>query len=325
MLNSLIKSIDVKRESCELKKPYVLSFATLDEIISIQVTVTLENGEKKTTEVVPLVGYNDEDESSILRYLECKNDLLGISLSEARSIIVKDIDRVPFATSPILTAIDLFSEDLPSFNLEELDFVIPFSTENTEEIIDYLSNNRLDNLTIKIKLSGDLNIDKNSLVSLLELNCLKLVKVRLDANQGYNYESCKLFFDFLVSSGIQDYISYVEQPMNKDSWDDHFQIKNDYPSVPIMLDESVINKGDVKKCYLNGIEFVKLKLFKQGGIKETCELIELCDKLGVKVVLGNGVATMMSNDIEIRIHSRYKEVIYGASEANGFMKILAKD
>lgn len=62
------------------------------------------------------------------------------------------------------------------------------------------------------------------------------------------------------------------------------------------------------------------KLFKQGGIKEVIQQAQLCHLLGIKVVLGNGVATKLSNQIENQIYSSFP-FFYGASEANGFLKV----
>ena len=88
-----------------------------------------------------------------------------------------------------------------------------------------------------------------------------------------------------------------------------------------MLDESIVTDQDIYKAKSIGIEFIKLKLFKQGGIKEVVQQAQLCKLLGIKVVLGNGVATNLSNQIENHIYSS-NPIFYGASEANGFLKII---
>ncbi len=44
---------------------------------------------------------------------------------------------------------------------------------------------------------------------------------------------------------------------------------------------------------------------------------------GIKVVLGNGVATWISNSVEIHIYNRYREFFEPGCEANGFLKVEA--
>jgi len=145
--------------------------------------------------------------------------------------------------------------------------------------------------------------------------------VRLDANQGFTLEDAIGFYGWIRERGFQKHLSYVEQPLNSDDWDGLIQLVKDFPEVPTMLDETVVTDADVERAIQNAFPFVKLKLFKQGGLKELIRQSVRFQAEGVKVVLGNGVATSLSNELENGVYTQYRTCFYGQSEGNGFLKI----
>lgn len=320
----IIDDIILRTERYPLKNPYRLSFVTLHHFDSFQVTLFLKNGQKTTSEVVPLLGYTSETPESILDYLSfMKGKLIGLSLMEARNIIANDINERPFHTTAFLTAIDLFSHSIDDkSDLSCLEFVYPVSTKNVDEFCNELRNFLNFDKTIKIKLCGDPEQDIFCLKYLAEMNKIPKKKIRLDANQKYCLDDAKKLCHFLSQSNFENYIAYLEQPLDAKQWDAHYQLQEEYPTIPIMLDESIVTISDIKKAFDYKIPFIKLKLFKQGGIIELLSLAQLANQFNIKVVLGNGVATEICNKIEIDLHVKFPHLFFGASEANGFMKIL---
>lgn len=53
---------------------------------------------------------------------------------------------------------------------------------------------------------------------------------------------------------------------------------------------------------------MKHKLFKQGGISELVNFARLANNMGMKVVLGNGVASSLSNMMEVSLQLKYPEL-----------------
>ncbi len=88
-----------------------------------------------------------------------------------------------------------------------------------------------------------------------------------------------------------------------------------------MLDEAIITCQDVQRAFDLGIRYIKLKLFKQGGVSELIHLIDFAASLNMHIVLGNGVATSLGNKLELLVHQRYNKELLGASEANGYLKL----
>ena len=88
-----------------------------------------------------------------------------------------------------------------------------------------------------------------------------------------------------------------------------------------MLDESIYTVNDVNRAAQVGCQWIKLKLCKQGGIDELLQLAKHAKSIGLKVVIGNGVATDVSNLLELWVYDRYRHLFDGASESNGFAKL----
>lgn len=88
-----------------------------------------------------------------------------------------------------------------------------------------------------------------------------------------------------------------------------------------MLNESIVGLEDIKMASEMGIKFLKLKLFKRGGIRELVEWSRFTNRVGMKVIPGNGVATRLSNPIEIQVYNEHRKFFQTGSEANRFLKI----
>ena len=313
-----IASITVTKKKYPLKKPYILSFATLKNFSSIRVCIKLENEKFRVAEVVPLYGYSKESEKAIVENIKKHSrKILRKTTNDARSIIEKYIPKTPFASSPLLTAIDLFEyEPVVPF---KINFVIPASVEKRNELKKAILKNKY--LLIKIKLCGVLKKDIEAVRFALKISNQKN-QFALDANQAYHLKNAIKFYSELNDMPEKKYISYLEQPLGVNEWKGHAVLRKKFPGIDTMLDESIITYKDISKANKIGIRFIKLKLFKQGGIKETINLAEKAKKVfNMNIVIGNGVATHISNDIENWIYSNYNYLFWGASEANGYLKL----
>lgn len=316
---SKIANVRISRVQIPLKKPYVLSFATLDHFVSVQAEVDLEDGQRRVAEVVPLYGYSEETEESILEFLHFNGPRLrGLSLAEARACASERLESQPFACSPLLTAIDLFDWKWKNqVDLKKIKFVQPSATENARELSALVAG-AAPGTTIKIKLSGKNDID---IAALKDLPDAKGVILRLDANQGFSHSDASTFFEFIAEWRLHSRMEYVEQPLHAGDWEGASRLAANFPNVPLMLDESVVTLEHVERVKQLNIPYVKLKLFKQGGMTELLRCAQRAKELGLRTVLGNGVATWLSNEIELRTLADHETLFWGASEANGFLKI----
>lgn len=323
-----IRKVDILREKFLLERPYHLSFATLRHFDSIQVKISLEDGHSKLAEVVPLPGYNEETPDTVLKFIESHiSGLKGLTLEEARSLMEPYIDENPFAVSPLLTSIDLFSAEFPFVNTSEVKFVIPTSITKSEHLKKCYRLACEEKRAIKIKLSGNIIDDINGLSSLKDVMLSSSgysTDIRFDANQAYDLKDALMFYQAIEQTFNEkqlDQIEYIEQPLNITNWEGSGVLVNKYKKIRTMLDESIITKDDVERAYKLGVRIIKLKLFKQGGIRESLKLARYAQSKGMSTVYGNGVASFISNRIEFGLSIQYPQLFYKDSEANGFLKI----
>jgi L-alanine-DL-glutamate epimerase-like enolase superfamily enzyme len=128
-------------------------------------------------------------------------------------------------------------------------------------------------LKMKMGVPGD--------VALLERVIARSGKtIRVDANEGWDIETALQMSRELGTLGIE----FIEQPIHHDNEEDLKTLKRLSP-VPIILDESIIDPGDVaaRKDQGHGIN---IKLMKCGGITPALELIEEARRAELKVMLG---------------------------------------
>ncbi|MGH7684716.1 MAG: hypothetical protein ACREMT_10255 [Vulcanimicrobiaceae bacterium] len=86
-----------------------------------------------------------------------------------------------------------------------------------------------------------------------------------------------------------------------------------------MIDEWIVDKASVDRAAaIPGVAFVKFKLMKAGGFASLCDLIGHARDLGLKIVLGNGVASDVGCLGEAVVARRLGLDLAG--EMNGFLK-----
>ncbi|HEY2725884.1 MAG TPA: dipeptide epimerase [Parafilimonas sp.] len=108
------------------------------------------------------------------------------------------------------------------------------------------------------------------------------IKLRIDANQGWNYnEAVK------VLMALKDYnIEFCEQPLHKH--DDYLlpQLKQISP-VKIMADESVFDHYDAMRLIgSNACDYINIKFAKSGGILEAQKINAVCEERNIQCMMG---------------------------------------
>mgnify|MGYP006279813723 CR=1 FL=1 len=314
-----IKKIHLYFIKIPLIKPYKLSFATIRELESCIVQIILDDNRNSVAEAVALPGYAEETSSDIFRWLtEIKSILKNRSLLEARNIVRRKAKKGSFATSAILTALDLLDK-----NWETPEYIeIPLTG-----IVSSLSPSVVDDIqhfidqgysTIKVKVGRDVQRDIDTVQSILPMYSSS-IKFRFDANQAYEIDSAKRFLES-IDENYRHCVELVEQPLKTDAWEEMAELV-DFSPVNLMLDESIFDMEDIEKAADIHVDYVKLKLYKHAGLTELIELAENATKLGLYVVLGNGVSTDIGNLIEGFAYFIGNSYFTGASEGNGFLKI----
>ena len=134
---------------------------------------------------------------------------------------------------------------------------------------------------IKVKLGKDGKTDIRR-VQMIRDAVGDSIKIRIDANQGWDFETAK---DVLVKLG-DCRIEFCEQPLRQ--WNDSLlpALRKISP-IPIMADESIFNHHDALRLIrANACDYVNIKFAKSGGIAEALRINAVCSDHQVPCMMG---------------------------------------
>jgi len=156
---------------------------------------------------------------------------------------------------------------------------------NTPDVIKKRIPLLLDGTTVKslkIKLGSPqgLSADKIMYEQVVESTKDYNVKIRVDANGGWNVKDAKYMMQWLAERRVD----YIEQPLKEGEENELEKIYKDRP-LPIYLDESCRFSENIPK-FANHVDGVNMKLMKCGGITEALRIISTAKAHGLKTMIG---------------------------------------
>lgn len=312
----MIESISIYRLELPLTVPYKLAFGDVHNFDTILTVVKGENQQIGFGEATILTGYTDETiEDSWLLSKELGRRLKSCQPSEVDQILFPYLTKAPFTVTAFLTAIEMLRS--PEQYQLSGDIKVPIlgilNGATSAEIIGE-SENLLSRgfSTIKVKVGFDVQKDLKKVEDAQSAISGRAL-IRLDGNQGFSREQACDFIGGLNPMGIE----LFEQPCAAGDWASAAYAAEISP-VPMMLDESIYGLDDIEKAkQLNAAKYIKVKLMKFGSMEKLINSISFIKKMGMKAVLGNGVATDVGCWMEALIASKH---IDNAGEMNGFLK-----
>lgn len=321
-----ICNIEHTLKKISLKEPYKLSYKTLDYYESIILSIGLSDGTVLYGEVTPLMGYTDETIDDVIsEIVRIKNKILGNEIKLALELLYSEVNaKNSFALSGIIPPLEVHLDNnqkiLDNMVIYKKDLIYALKSEQDAQNL----NKEISQLiqdgysTVKIKVGKSLT-EELKLIQSLALLELKDLKIRFDANGGFNFEEAKIFLIELET--ISNNVEYLEQPLCRKCWDELENLISLQCKIPIMVDESIYTLDDIKKSYNIGAKFIKIKLCKYGSLYHLQQALDYAKSLDLHVVFGNGVATDISNYYEMLFYLKNKEKIHGATEGVGFLKL----
>ena len=299
-----------------LIKPYKLSFTTLNELDTF--IVKLNDGKNRGIgEVTALYGYSWETSKNIKEFISyCISE--PDTISKLKEIVNSNIGKNPFAVTPILTAIEIFENSYKPASSFYVHLVGLLDGINELEIKKNIENLIIEGYKVfKVKIGRDIDNDCKK-VRFIKKYIPNNYRIRLDANQAYNYDEAKL----LISNISNDFVELLEQPFKPNAWAEMGKLNN-ISSVQLMLDESIWSKKDIDKAIKEkAADIVKLKLFKHCSPLRTLDIASYAQEKGLKVILGNGVQTELACSYEADIYNKISLDLPG--EMNGCLKLKNK-
>jgi len=315
-----IDRVDLRAETVPLATPYVLSFTTVTAIAPHIVTIALDDGSSGRAETVALPGYSRETSEEIRAGLTALLPrLIGLDPDAARQLARDELAALPFALSPVLTALDLATGAFVPPAATDVPLLAPLQAEAPAELLS-AARRLLDEGygTLKLKIGRDLEGDIAAVRALLD-ELPESARLRCDANEAYDRTAAERFLEALHHPRRR-LIELIEQPLARDDWDGTQALACVSP-VPLMLDEGIGTEADIDRAAAAGAGFIKLKLFKNGAPSDLIALARRARERGLRVVLGNGVSADIGCLTEAWVYARHPDLFAGAGEMNGFVKI----
>lgn len=316
-MQSSITCVAAYKTRLPLIRPYHLSLVTLEAFDSVVVRIQA-HGKEGFGEATDVPGYYTQSLSDAWKFVASHGpELPGEDPQAALERMIDKGDVFSFAATPLLTALESLIESMSgaaptSLSLPLLGIV---QGETPGEFVADAQRLINDGYTaLKFKVGFEVVEDLNR-VRHLQAHLTPGVKLRLDANQGYTYSQAQQFFSGLDPTGIE----LLEQPLEPEAWDEMTELAKISP-VPLMLDEAITGEEDLDRTIETGCaKAVKFKLMKAGSLTHLEKLIEKALDAGLKVILGNGVATDIGCAHEAQVASRVGLTAH-AGEMNGFLK-----
>lgn len=299
-----------------LIKPYRLSLGAVTHYDMIVVEITDGDGNIGLGEANVVTGYTDETLADAWQAAQAfAAQVRTQALAAAKAATLAFGVRYPFTACAFGTAIEML-EHSPRLRIEQATPVpllalldAPDEAAMAREVDTLLAAGYR---TFKIKVGFDAARDAHH-VRLAQRVVAGRAQIRIDANQGYSAEQGIAFVRALTPEGIE----LFEQPCAAGDWDAQLALAR-ASSLPLMLDESIYGLADIERAAeLQAAAYIKVKLMKLVTLDALAAAIERIRALGMKPVLGNGVACDLGCWLEACVARTH---IDNAGEMNGFLK-----
>jgi o-succinylbenzoate synthase len=304
-----------------LTKPYENALGRIEAFDVLLVAVRDRSGRIGWGEACPVEGYSPETPKRCWSFFEeLIPSLPGCGRSAAAQMALRYMDRLPFAASAVIEALEDLADDpaLRAPMTTELDLV---GTVNTLDATRAPAVARelvaAGHRTLKVKVGYDAPADARRVAAIAEA-VGDSARLRVDANQGYRVPEAIAFARAVPGDAIEVF----EQPVDAEDWAG-MQAVAGACGLPVMLDEAIYGDADIRRAgAIAGVAAVKLKLSKAGGAAGLVRQVALARALGLKVVAGNGVASDLGCLHEL-LACRAADITT-AGEMNGFVKTEAR-
>lgn len=315
-----LERITLYRLRVPLVTPYRLAFGPVERFDTIVVECAARDGRTGLGEATVLTGYTDETiEDSWRAAREFAAQLVKLDSATAQRRVGQLVHERPFTATAFGSALEML-EGSPHLEIDhEVPVPILALLNATAEEAMHSEFERLlaaGYRTIKVKIGFDVATDLAHVTAVQKITRGR-ASIRIDANQGYTAEEGIAFVTALDPADIE----LFEQPCAAGDWDAHLAVTR-VSSVPMMLDESIYGLADIERAARFGAAaFIKVKLMKLGSLEALAQAIGRIRTLGMRPILGNGVACDLGCWMEACIAARH---IDNAGEMNGFLKARAQ-
>lgn len=290
-----ITKIETWSVNLKLTEPYTIAYDSFDSVVNVFLRIETDRG---------IIGYGcaapdehvtgETPESNFQAIQDVVSPLLQGADPIRSAKLLEDLKRQIPTQLSVLAAVDMALYDIPGkfaglpvwkllggFRdrmMTSITIGILPEQETVERARDWIAQGFK---CLKLKGGNDVECDVVRVIKTREA-VGDAIEIRFDANQGYTIDQTVYFIKKTQPARLE----FIEQPTPKDN-PDALNYLTTHVSLPVMADESVINRHDaLRLARYNLAKLVNIKLMKVGGISEALQIEAVAHSAGVEVMAG---------------------------------------
>lgn len=292
-----IQSIEIGKVSIPLKKPFKTALRTVHSAEDIIVKVIADSGEVGFGNAPPTAVITGDSQDSIIAAIRdtLAPKLVGMDIDNIEGIMTA-LDSGMLHNCSAKAALDIAVYDLfgkryglPLYKLfggycrsMETDLTISLN-EPDEMVRDSLEAVAEGYTALKLKVGNDPALDIRRVQAIRDA-VGPVVKIRLDANQGWNAKEAVRTIRRFEADGLD--IELIEQPVKAHDFDG-LKYVTDHVETDIMADESAFGPYEVFRLLsMRACDLVNIKLMKAGGLHNAVKIAHFAETMGVQCMMG---------------------------------------
>lgn len=300
-----IESVELKRVSIPLKKPFKTALRRVDTAENIIVVMTADDGTRGYGEAPPTAAITGDTNETIISAIKefIAPAITGLDIENLDEVMYRLQHSVDGNTSPKaacdMAVYDLWSKHYgqPLYKLlggyrKDLETDLTISINEPEEMKrDALAaiGQGFHALKLKVGIDSDLDIER---VRTIREAAGPDIKLRLDANQGWTSEEAIRTIRRFEDLGLD--IEFVEQPVKARDFAGMKKV-HDNVSTRIMADESMFSPADaIELLHMEAVDLINIKLMKCAGIHNALKIAGIAETYGVECMLGCMIESKVS-------------------------------
>ena len=292
-----IQSIQIGKVSIPLKKPFKTALRTVHSAEDIIVKVIADSGEIGFGNAPPTAVITGDSQDSIIAAIRdtLAPKLVGMEVDNLEGVMAA-LDTGMLHNSSAKAALDIAVYDLfgkcyglPLYKLfggycrsMETDLTISLN-EPKEMVRDSLEAVAEGYTALKLKVGNDPALDIRRVQAIRDA-VGPAVKIRLDANQGWNAKEAVRTIRRFEADGLD--IELIEQPVKAHDFDG-LKYVTDHVETDIMADESAFGPYEVFRLLsMRACDLINIKLMKAGGLHNAVKIAHFAETMGVQCMMG---------------------------------------
>lgn len=291
-----ITDVKIEKFAIELTEPFKVAFAEVTHSVSVLIKIETDEGYVGYGEAAPFAPVTGETTEGCIEMLGIfRQGLIGMNPLDIEKIHGM-MDNLAHGNGSAKCAVDIALHDIkgkvmgqPLYrvlggyqNVVQNDVTIGISTPEkmAEAAEGYVKNQGYGILKIKAGICVE---DDLRTLALIRQTVGPKVRLRVDANQGYNVNQAVIALEGMKQLGVEA----VEQCLPDWDMEGTAYLRKKTGGIQIMLDESIHTPKDAARaCKMDAADILNIKLMKCGGLYRGAQIATIAENFGVTCMVG---------------------------------------